>query len=138
MQGTDGASMVVSLLDAYDLTREDWDSIVELAHYKGRPEVPSLIPAKVSLDLAASALLCQHRCIDLAVSTLLCRPCCVDLAALTLLRQPRCVSLAVLTLLRWPHCIGLTALTLLRRGWEWLRACDHMRCSTAGLLGHVD
>ena len=46
-QGTEGVPEVISTLDAYDLLREDWDAIVELGHYKGRPEVTSLIPSKV-------------------------------------------------------------------------------------------
>lgn len=48
-QGTEGVSEVISLLDAYDLTREDWDSIVELAHFKGRPDILPLIPSKVGV-----------------------------------------------------------------------------------------
>ena len=46
----EGVSEVVATMDMYDLIRDDWDSVVELAHYKGRPETASLIPSKVNHD----------------------------------------------------------------------------------------
>ena len=42
-------SQVVQLLEEYDLTREDWDNILELSHYTGRADVMSLITTKVRL-----------------------------------------------------------------------------------------
>ena len=35
-------------MENYELLREDWDSILELAQFTGRPEVASQIPSKVS------------------------------------------------------------------------------------------
>ena len=46
-QEVEGVSEVVEVMQQYDLTREDWDSIIELAHYPGGPEVTSLIVSKV-------------------------------------------------------------------------------------------
>ena len=37
----------VSLLEAYDMTREDWDSVTELAQYSGRVDVTKGIDSKV-------------------------------------------------------------------------------------------
>ena len=37
----------VSLLEAYDMTREDWDSVTELARYSGRIDITSKIDSKV-------------------------------------------------------------------------------------------
>ena len=48
MQSTAGVSDVVALMDGYCLTREDWDSIVELSQFTGRPELVSQIPSKVT------------------------------------------------------------------------------------------
>ena len=47
-QGNEGVSEVVSAMDAYDLVRDDWDSILELGQLKGRPDVASQIPSKVT------------------------------------------------------------------------------------------
>ena len=47
MQSTAGVADVVSLMDRYSLTRDDWDGIVELSQFPGRTEVVSLIPSKV-------------------------------------------------------------------------------------------
>ena len=35
-------------MENYDLLREDWDSILELAQFTGRPETAQQIPSKVS------------------------------------------------------------------------------------------
>ena len=35
-------------MENYELLREDWDSILELAQFTGRPEIASQIPSKVS------------------------------------------------------------------------------------------
>lgn len=41
-------SEVVTSMHQYDLNREDWDSIVTLSQYSGRPEMASKISSKVS------------------------------------------------------------------------------------------
>lgn len=47
LQASDGVSEVVSLLEVYDMTRDDWDSVLELAHYSGRTQIMSMIDTKV-------------------------------------------------------------------------------------------
>ena len=37
-------------MNFYDLQREDWDSITELAQYSGRPEITAQIPSQVCPD----------------------------------------------------------------------------------------
>ena len=56
MQSTAGVADVVSLMDHYSLTREDWDGIVELSQFPGRTEVVSLIPSKVKPSPSPSAM----------------------------------------------------------------------------------
>ena len=46
-QGAGGVSEAVLTMTCYDLQREDWDSLTELAHFSGRPEVTSQIPSQV-------------------------------------------------------------------------------------------
>lgn len=41
-------SEVIATMENYDLLREDWDSILELAQFTGRPETAQQIPSKVS------------------------------------------------------------------------------------------
>ena len=36
-------------MKTYDLLKEDWDSIQELAHFNGKPDVVSQIPSKVRI-----------------------------------------------------------------------------------------
>ena len=48
VQSTDGVSDVVDLMSCYCLTREDWDGIVEVCQFPGRPELVSRIPSKVT------------------------------------------------------------------------------------------
>ena len=47
-QGTDGVAEVISLLDEYDLIREDFNNIVEISHWHGKPELMANIDSKVS------------------------------------------------------------------------------------------
>ena len=46
-QGEDGIPEVIACLNAYNFTRDDWESIIELSHYNGSPDVLKRIPAKV-------------------------------------------------------------------------------------------
>lgn len=46
--GTDGVSKVVSLLDTYDLLREDFDSVIELTSWSGMKDPMSQVDSKVS------------------------------------------------------------------------------------------
>ena len=46
-QSTDGVAEVVECLDDYCLTRDDWDSIVDISHFPGKPDVVARIPTKV-------------------------------------------------------------------------------------------
>lgn len=48
-QGTDGVEAVVSTMNYYDLQREDWDSLTELAHFAGQPDIKTKIPSQVIL-----------------------------------------------------------------------------------------
>ena len=48
MQGSDGVPEVVSMLEEYDMTKEDWDNMVELAHYSGKQDIMSMIDPKVN------------------------------------------------------------------------------------------
>lgn len=41
-------SEVIATMENYDLLREDWDSILELAQFTGRPETAQQISSKVS------------------------------------------------------------------------------------------
>ena len=47
LQTTDGVAEVVKCLDDYCLTREDWDSIVEICQFPGKPDLVAKIPTKV-------------------------------------------------------------------------------------------
>ena len=47
-EATDGVSKVVSLLDNYDLLREDFDSVIELTTWPGMKDPMSQIDSKVS------------------------------------------------------------------------------------------
>ena len=46
---TEGVPQVVQLLNDYDLTREDFDSILEVSQYSGRKEPMSSVPTKVTI-----------------------------------------------------------------------------------------
>ena len=59
MQSTAGVADVVSLMDHYSLTRDDWDGIVELSQFPGRTEVVSLIPSKVKPSPSPSPRVCS-------------------------------------------------------------------------------
>lgn len=50
-EATDGVSKVVSLLDTYDLLREDFDSVIELTSWPGMKDPMSQIDSKVSRGL---------------------------------------------------------------------------------------
>ena len=41
---------VVKCMDEYCLTREDWDSMIEINQFPGQPDVVSKIAAKVSVS----------------------------------------------------------------------------------------
>ena len=41
-------SKVVATMTTYDLVREDWDSIVELNRFPGRPDTLSDLPSKAT------------------------------------------------------------------------------------------
>ena len=47
LQAENGVKKVVSFLDSYDITKEDWDNMVELCKLPGKPDVMSQIPPKV-------------------------------------------------------------------------------------------
>ena len=42
---------VVAVMQAYDLVREDWDTINELAHYSTSPDPTDQIASKVQLHV---------------------------------------------------------------------------------------
>ena len=44
---SEGVPQVVQLLNDYDLTREDFDSILEVGQFTGRKEPMSSVPTKV-------------------------------------------------------------------------------------------
>lgn len=46
-QGTEGVSKVINLMNEYSITREDFDTICELATWPGQKDVTSLIDSKV-------------------------------------------------------------------------------------------
>ena len=46
-QAENGVKEVVSFLESYDITKDDWDNVVELCKLPGTPDVLSQIPAKV-------------------------------------------------------------------------------------------
>ena len=43
----EGVAKVIQILESYDLTREDWDSIMEAGQFEGRRDPVSKIPSKV-------------------------------------------------------------------------------------------
>ena len=47
LQGSEGVSEAVEVMVNYTLTREDWDSVQDIAHFAGRPEPASGITSKV-------------------------------------------------------------------------------------------
>ena len=48
-QGNEGVANVVTTMNDYDLQRDDWESLTELAHYSGHPEIASKIPSQVGM-----------------------------------------------------------------------------------------
>ena len=48
LQGGEGVPEVISTMATYDLTKEDWDAMQELAHFTGRPDRVSQIPSNVN------------------------------------------------------------------------------------------
>ena len=57
LQADNGVKKAVSFLDAYDLTKDDCDSIMELCKISGKSDVMSQIPPKVSYQYCAYNLL---------------------------------------------------------------------------------
>lgn len=49
MNSKEGVASVIKLLEAYDLTREDWDSIMEAGLFEGQRDPMTKIPSKVIL-----------------------------------------------------------------------------------------
>lgn len=49
-EGSDGVGKVVSILDAYDLLREDFDSIIELTSWTGMNDPMGQIDSKVTVE----------------------------------------------------------------------------------------
>ena len=47
---TEGVPEVVQLLNDYDLSREDFDSILEVSQYQGKEEPMKSVPTKVSME----------------------------------------------------------------------------------------
>lgn len=47
LQGNDGVPEVISSMVTYDLMKDDWDALQELAHFSGRPDRVTQIPSKV-------------------------------------------------------------------------------------------
>lgn len=47
MNSKEGVAGVIKLLEAYDLTREDWDSIMEAGLFEGQRDPMTKIPSKV-------------------------------------------------------------------------------------------
>ena len=46
-QAENGVKEVVSFLESYDITKDDWDNVVELCKLPGTPDILSQIPPKV-------------------------------------------------------------------------------------------
>ena len=59
-----GVRRVIGLLDEYDLTKEDWDSIMEVGHFDGRKDPVASIPSKVN-----RLIICCRSAIDRSVAT---------------------------------------------------------------------
>ena len=47
LQVENSVKKVVSFLNSYDITKEDWDNMVELHKLPGKPDMMSQIPPKV-------------------------------------------------------------------------------------------
>lgn len=47
LQGSEGVAEAVEVMVNYTLTREDWESVQDVAHFAGRPEPASGISSKV-------------------------------------------------------------------------------------------
>ena len=76
-------------MTTYDLTREDWDSIVEICQFPGKPDVVAKIPTKVHMHLCiyvfnelevkvlelyvtthtVYGILCTHNCLTACIHT---------------------------------------------------------------------
>ena len=46
-QVSSGVGRVIGLMEQYNLTKDDWDSIVEVGHFEGRRDPLAAIPSKV-------------------------------------------------------------------------------------------
>ena len=46
-QAENGVKEVVAFLESYDITKDDWDNVMELCKLPGTPNVLSQIPPKV-------------------------------------------------------------------------------------------
>ena len=42
-----GVSRVIQMMEDYDLTKEDWDSIIEVGQFEGQRDPVASIPSKV-------------------------------------------------------------------------------------------
>ena len=42
------AKEVISMMESYNMTREDWDSVMEIGKWGNEPDITSKIPSKVS------------------------------------------------------------------------------------------
>ena len=45
-----GVSRVIQVMEDYDLTKEDWDSIIEVAQFEGQRDPVASIPSKVCAE----------------------------------------------------------------------------------------
>lgn len=63
-QGAEGAAQAVQLLDDYQLTREDVDSIMETSVWGGRPDPYSKLDSKVSVHVLSVYSLTHRITVD--------------------------------------------------------------------------
>ena len=56
--------MAVSFLEQYNLTKEDWDNIIELCKLPGKPDLLALIPPKVCIQVKDNTVYTLIRNLD--------------------------------------------------------------------------
>jgi len=56
-EGNDGVPAIIKLMNAYDLLRSDFDSVLELSSWPGMPDPMSLLDSKVYFNIPLLSLL---------------------------------------------------------------------------------
>ena len=47
MEANTAAKEVINMMESYNLTREDWDSVMEIGKWGNEPDITKKIPSKV-------------------------------------------------------------------------------------------